>query len=256
MTKSAFNVRPGWNASLLTLLLIAFAMQAPAKDPQIPEAKPGDWETLFSGKTHQFRGYKLYDFPKKSWKIERCELKSIPGAPQVDLISLSLYEDFELEVEWRVTSGADGGVLYRIMEDEGPTWHSGLEYQMIDDAHHAEAKKAARGTGALYDVVAGKPNKPVKPAGQVNTSVVRVRQGIAEHWLNGEKILSYQLAGPDFRSSVAQSKFKNLPRYGREKEGHIGLQHMGDEISFRSIRVRRLPSFPTELASPALTGTN
>ena len=256
MIKFAFNTRPSWNASLLTFLLLAFAVPAPAKDAQPTPAKPGEWETLFSGKTHQFRGYKTYDFPKQSWKIERGELKSIAGAPQVDLVSVSMYEDFDLEIEWRVAPGADGGVLYRVMEDRGPTWHSGLEYQMIDDARNPEAKKGARSTGSLYDVVAGKSTASVKSAGQVNTSVIRVRQGVAEHWLNGEKVLSYQLGSADFRSSVDQSKFKNLPRYGREKEGHIGLQHMGSEVAFRSIRVRRLLSFPTQFASPALSGNN
>lgn len=211
-----------------------------ARDRKLDEPKVGEWDILFSGKTHKFRGYKLYDFPRKSWKVERGELKAIAGSPQIDLISYSLFQDFELEVEWRITQGGDGGILYRVMEDEGATWHSGLEYQLLDDEKNPEGQEFNRTTGALYDIAGARANREPKPIGQFNLTVIKVQGSTVEHWLNGTKILSYDLSSQQFADRVQKSKFKNLPRFGREKEGHICLQHMGDEVAFRSIRIRRL----------------
>lgn len=238
----------------LVALSLSIECRAKDKDKKHMAPKPGDWENLFSGKLHQFRGYKLYDFPKKSWKLEKGELKSIVGAPQIDLISLSLYEDFELEAEWRVTKGSDGGILYRVMEDEGPTWYSGLEYQLIDDSELSSGADANRTAGSLFDVLGAPAVKPSKPIGEYNVTKIRVQGNLVEHWLNGQKIVSYDLSSPDFRDAVSKSRFKNLPRFGREKEGHLCLQHMGSEVAFRSIRVRKLPA--SELAPttpPAVT---
>lgn len=211
-----------------------------ARDRKAEEPKVGEWDSLFFGKVHKFRGYKLYDFPRKSWKVEHGELKSIAGAPQVDLISLSMYQDFELEVEWRIAEGGDGGILYRVMEDEGATWHSGPEYQLLDDGKNPEGQEFNRTTGSVYDIAGARANREPKPVGQFNLTVIKVQGTEVEHWLNGKKILSYDLASQQFLDLVQKSKFKNLPRFAREKEGHICLQHMGDEVAFRSIRIRRL----------------
>lgn len=235
----------------LLLAAVAVSLIAPqptaAADPASAgtTVKPGDWEVLFAGKHHKFRGYKIYDLPRKSWKVEKGELKSIPHSPQVDLISLSMYRDFELEVEWRIAPGGDGGILYRVMEDEGGTWHSGPEYQLLDDTGHPDGEEFNRTTGSLYDIAGARANRQPKPVGQYNVTVIKVRGTEVEHWLNGEKILSYDLASPQFRELVAKSKFKNLPRFGREREGHICLQHMGTEVAFRLIRIRRLDGLET-----------
>lgn len=243
----SFGSANGWRLWAV-LLGVLSTLHAPARDRRSEALKPGEWEVLFSRKGHQFRGYKLFDFPRRSWKIEKGELKSLAGAPQVDLISLSMYQDFELEMEWRVGSGADAGVLYRVMEDEGPTWHSGLEYQLLDDAKHPDGKTFNRTSGSLFDVAGAKATKPLKTAGEYNITVIKVVGTQVEHWLNGEKVLEYDLENEVFKNLVAQSKFKNLPRFGKEKEGHICLQHMGDEVAFRSIRIRRVvapdPSAP------------
>lgn len=238
-----------WRFWVAVLSLVG-AMQSPARSPKSEPLKPGEWEVLFSRKAHQFRGYKLYDFPKRSWKIEKGELKSIAGAPQIDLVSLAMYQDFELELEWRVAPGGDSGVLYRVMEDEGPTWHSGLEYQLLDDAGHPDGQQFNRTAGSLYDVAGARATRNLKPAGAYNISIIKVSGSQVEHWLNGEQILHFDLESPQLRELVAKSKFKNLPRFGREKEGHICLQHMGDEVAFRSIRVRRI--VPPDASAPVL----
>lgn len=222
------------------VVLLGFALPAPARDRKVSQIDPEGWEVLYSGRVHQFRGYKLFDFPRKSWRIDRGELKSIAGAPQVDLVSLALYQDFELQVEWRVASGADGGILYRVMEDEGPTWHSGLEYQLVDDSQLQAGGDGRHATGSLFDVVASRVAPLLKPPGQYNQTIIRVVGGVVEHWLNGEKVMSADLESAAFRASVGLSRFKNLPRFGREREGHVSLQHKGDEVAFRSIRVRRI----------------
>lgn len=227
-------------AALLFVLLATNPASARDKEPREVSSESGGWQTLFNGRSHQFRGYKLFDFPRKSWKVERGELKSIPGSPHVDLISLELYDDFELEVQWRVASGGEGGLYYRVMEDEGPTWHSGLKYPLMDDSQRPDMGNTAKATGCLYEVAQGSSTKPFKLPGQYNISVIRVHLGQVEHWLNGEKVLAYRLGSPEFRDSVQRSRFKNMPRYGRELEGHVGLQHNGDELAFRMIRIRRL----------------
>lgn len=244
-----FGSATGWRFWVALVSLLG-AMHSPARDRKSEPLKPGEWEVLFSRKSHQFRGYKLYDFPKRSWKVEKGELKSLAGAPQVDLVSLAMYQDFELELEWRVAAGGDGGVLYRVMEDEGPTWHSGLEYQLLDDAAHPDGKQFNRTSGSLYDVAGAKASAAVKPSGGYNVSIIKVVGSKVEHWLNGEQVLQFDLESPQFKSMTGQSKFKNLPRFGREKEGHICLQHMGNEVAFRSIRIRRV--VPLDASAPAI----
>lgn len=239
----------GWRF-WVAMLCIVGAVHLRARDRKSEPLKPGEWEVLFSRKTHQFRGYKLYDFPKRSWKVEKGELKSLAGAPQIDLVSLAMYQDFELELEWRIAPGGDAGVLYRVMEDEGPTWHSGLEYQLLDDAAHPDGQQFKRTSGSLFDVAGTRASGTTKPAGGYNVSIIKVAGSQVEHWLNGEKVLQYDLESPQLKDLVSKSKFKNLPRFGREKEGHICLQHMGDEVAFRSIRVRRI--VPPDTSAPVI----
>lgn len=231
--------RAVWRCTLLAVAagLSCSPLAAKPRNGIVP--RPGDWEVLYSGKSHQLRGYKLYDFPRKSWKIERGELKTIPGGPKVDLISLELYEDFELEVEWRAGAGAESGILYRVIEDYGPSSDSGLEYQIAGPGQ-AGVEGTKRGTGALYEVQAPQPALGNRPVGAYHLSVIRMSKGQIEHWLNGVRLMGVSLDSSEFHQALARSPFKSLPRYGREKTGHVCLQHTGHEISFRSVRVRRL----------------
>ena len=111
---------------------------------------------------------------------------------------------------------------------------------MIDDERHADAKVGPkRQTSALYDVLAA-ANRPLRPAGQWNQSRVTVKGSTVEHWLNGTKVLSYELGSPALKAAVAASKFKDVARFGTPQKGHILVQDHGDQVWYKSIRIRAL----------------
>ena len=123
-------------------------------------------------------------------------------------------------------------------ERDGPIAH---EYQVIDDARHADAKIGPhRATGALYDAIAAPAGKRLKPAGEFNEGRILVNGLHVEHWLNGGKIIEYELGSPALMAAKARSKFKDVAGWGEKLKGHILLQDHGDEVVFRNIRIREL----------------
>jgi Domain of Unknown Function (DUF1080) len=207
------------------------------------EAAEGGWTALFDGtSTQAWRCYNQPEIPPGVWAIEEGTLKTIPGAKgSCDLITRDKYRDFELELEWKLPPGGNSGVLYRVAELPPPsqTWHSGPEMQVLDDVKHKDGLDPRTSAGALYALVAPE-NKKLLPPGQWNKAGVVVRGNHVEHWLNGAKILEYELKSPALQALIALSKFKDMPRFAQEAEGHIALQAHGEEVWFRNVRVRRL----------------
>jgi len=202
--------------------------------------KPGKWEVLFDGKTtDKWRGYKMNSFPDQSWKVEDGILKTVPGGNGSDIVTKENYGNFELELEWKVTSGANSGIMYHVAEDFDAPYQTGPEMQVLDDDKHADGKNPKTSAGALYDLIAPK-NKSLKPVGQWNKVRIVAQGSHVEHWLNGVKVVEYDLASPELKELIARSKFKDWSKFGQEKIGHIDLQHHGDEVWYRKIRVRRL----------------
>ena len=204
-------------------------------------AKDG-WTILFDGRSTQaWRGYNRDSFPAGCWSVEDGTLKTVPSKGDgCDLITRRKYRDFELALEWKVGKGGNSGVLYRAAElpVPEPIWHSAPELQILDDSAHPQATPQTL-TGALYDLVAP-VDKVVRPIGEWNEARVVVRGDHVEHWLNGRKVLEYELGGAALAARIAGSKFKDMERFAREKEGYIGLQHHGEEAWFRNIRIRPL----------------
>ena len=128
---------------------------------------------------------------------------------------------------------------YLVTEDrDGPIAH---EYQVIDDAKHPDALIGPqRATAALYDVIPASANKPLKPAGDINSGRIVVNGNHVEHWLNGVKVIEYELGSPALKAGKAKSKFKDVPGWEDKVNGHILLQDHGDEVSFRNIKIRAL----------------
>jgi len=207
-------------------------------------AKP-KWQVLFAGKsTDAWRGFRRDYFPSKCWAIENGSLKTIAGcaeADRVDLVTKDKYQNFELELEWRVAPGGNSGVIYLVSEDEDQTWKTGPEMQVLDDEKHADGKNPKTSAGALYGLIAP-TNKRLQTVGQYNKVRVIVRNSHVEHWLNGKQVLEYDLGSDTLKSLIAQSKFKDYPRFARNKEGHIALQHHGEEVWYRNVRIRALPA--------------
>ena len=212
----------------------------------VPSAKtdaPQDgWTNLFDGTSLKgWRGYKQPDAAKTRWKVEQSMLTVDPGDGSDtrgarDIITTETYDNFELAFEWKVAPGGNSGVKYFVLEDRDSA--IGHEYQIIDDAKHADAKVGPqRQTAALYDVLPA-ANRPLKPAGEFNQSRIVVNGRNVQHWLNGTRVLQYELSSPALQAAIDKSKFKGIERFGKPQKGHILLQDHGDRVWYRSIRIK------------------
>lgn len=201
--------------------------------------QPGPWTSLFDGRTTAgWRGFGKPAFPEKGWIVKDGWLTHVAQGGGGDLITERTFTDFELRFEWRIAAGGNSGVKYFI--DEARKAPIGHEYQIIDDAAHPDAKIGPkRQTAALYDALPAQSPK-VRPAGQINESAIRVKGDSVEHWLNGARVLQYQLGSPELAAAKAASKFKGEARWGTRFPTPILLQDHGDGIEFRNLRLREL----------------
>ena len=217
------------------------AAEAEAKLNQLSATeKAAGWRLLFDGKTTSgWRSFKKETFPAKGWDIENGWLHGL-GKGGGDIISDGEFEQFELQWEWKQAPSGNSGLKYFVLESRSsPLGH---EYQMIDDEREPDSAHAKRITASFYDVLKPTTKPPVKPAGQTNESRVIVEGSRVEHWLNGVKVLEYGCGSEAVKDAVAQSKFKNVRRFGDRVKGHILLQEHGSEVWFRNLKIRERQS--------------
>ncbi|MEZ5291749.1 MAG: DUF1080 domain-containing protein [Vicinamibacterales bacterium] len=198
----------------------------------------GNWKVLFDGSSMAaFRGYKSDTVPG-GWRIEQGTLAK--DAPTGDLLTRDEFGDFELELEWRIAEAGNAGIFYRATEEYDHVYWSGPEYQLLDDVKGEDNKTRLTCAGAAYAIYPS-PAGHLKPVGQWNTTRIVARGAHVEHWLNGVKLLEYELWSPDWEAKVAASKFGKWPHFGRATRGHLGIQgdHAG-ALAFRNIRIREL----------------
>ena len=221
----------------LTTLLIAailFGCTTNAAD----ETK-ADWTILFDGSgTDAWQSSKSQAFPDK-WKVVDGALMFDPSIQGNggDIITKDQYSDFELALEFKISEGANSGIKYYVVNGLG------LEYQILDDAVHPDAKMGQNGNrtiGSLYDLIAARADKPVRPIGQWNTARIVAKDNRIQHWLNGKLILEYQRGSDAFNQLVAISKYKDAKGFGMAEKGPILLQDHNDKVWYRSIRIRPL----------------
>ncbi len=210
----------------------------------------GGWKLLWDGKTTKgWRGARLDSFPDTGWMIENGELTvlSTGGAESAaggDIVTLDTYGDFELKADFKLTEGANSGIKYYVDTDlnKGPGSSIGLEYQILDDDRHPDAKlgnhEGSRTLASLYDLIRADLNKPVNPIGEWNSVYILSKDNHVEHWLNGMKVLEYERKSDTYRKLVSESKYEKWPNFGESDKGHILLQDHGDRVSFKNIKIR------------------
>ena len=214
--------------------------------------KENGWELLWDGKTTDgWRSARKDEFPKEGWEINNGVLSIVTSGggestEAGDIVTKRLFGDFELKVDFMVSERANSGIKYYVDTElnKGPGSSIGLEYQILDDTRHPDAKmgshKGSRTLASLYDLIEADPNRPANPIGEWNTAYIISRNNHVEHWLNGMKVLEYERKSETFRKLVSESKYAKWPNFGELKRGNILLQDHGNFVSFKNIKIKPL----------------
>jgi len=225
----------------IAALLVTLQVLADEGINQLSSAEKAEgWTLLFDGQTTKgWHSFKRTAFPSKGWAVEDGWLHCL-GKDGGDVISDVEYDQFDLQWEWKIEPGGNSGLKYFVVESRDSA--IGHEYQMLDDQGNPDGK-VAQGkhvTASFYDVL--KPTKPppTKPLGEVNHSRVLVKGNHVEHWLNGVKVLEYELGSEAVKAGVAESKFKSVPGFGNLVKAHLLLQDHHSNVWFRNIKIRDL----------------
>jgi hypothetical protein len=216
-----------------------------------PEEKAQGWRLLWDGKTaNGWRGAKAGGFPAQGWTLANGELAVQAKGGGGDIMTDQEFAAFELQMEFKVSAGANSGIFYYLTAANDPASNAplGLEYQVLDDERHPDAKNGIDGNrtlATLYDLLPRAKlmtNVGIAPKIDVwqHARIVARADGSVEHWLNGVKVLEFRRGSDDFRAHVAASKFKNTPGFGEAAKGRILLQDHGDAVAYRSIKIRAL----------------
>jgi hypothetical protein len=196
------------------------------------------WRLLFDGRTTAgWRGYKQTTMPA-GWEVVEGALTRT-GAT-TDIITVDTFRNFELALEWRITSGGNSGIFFRAIEGDGGIYEYAPEMQVLDDAGHPDGRSELTSAGSNFALHPA-PRGVVKPAGQWNSVRIRAQGNHVQQWMNGTLVVDYEIGSDDWKRRVAASKFAAWPAYGLAPEGHVGLQEHGNQVAFRSIKIRVLP---------------
>ena len=241
-----------------SLFFLAFvASTAAAQNTLSAAEKAAGWRLLFDGKTLAgWRGLGYDSVPTAHWKVVNGSIMKIPsgkvplmpdGQPMSggDLMTVDTFGDFEFAFEWKATPGMNSGVKYNVSEEfslKNASNHAalGFEYQVLDDSLNEDNKIPSHRAGSLYDLLVPNDQKVLKPVGQWNSSRIVFKGNHGEHWLNGAKIVDFDLGTPRMDSALAKSKYKNIKGFADRRAGHIILQDHNEEVYFRDLKVRVL----------------
>ena len=233
--------------------------QGPATPNALTAAERSDgWALLFDGKTLTgWRGYNPRLDVTKGWSVVDGALKNSkangrPNGAGGDIVTTAQFTDFDFRFEWRVSRAGNSGIKYFVHErigepgarmypgDDGVS-AVGHEYQVLDDDEHPDAKNGPiRQAGSLYSLFPPNEAKRLAPVGQYNSARLLVQGSHVEHWLNGAKVVEYDLGSPALRQAIAASKYKDIPRFGTKFSTRILIQDHGDEVWFRNLKIRQL----------------
>ncbi len=232
-------------------VLAAPAFAQPTDNSLTEQEKTEGWQLLFDGRSlanfHNWGKNTL----GKSWIIDQnaIHLNAQPNpsghwqaADGGDIITAEEYQDFELQLDWKIGSCGNSGIIYNVVEDTAKydyVWQTGPEMQVLDNLCHPDSKYPKHRAGDLYDLIACK-YEMVKPAGQWNHVRLVSKGGKVEHWLNDRKLVEFQMFNADWNKLIEGSKFKSMPAFGRSPKGKIALQDHGDPVWYKNIKIRKL----------------
>ena len=275
------NARTGMRSAVASVAILALAtachssarmesmpMSAVTPNTLTAAESAAGWKLLFDGRTLSgWRGLGMSGPPAGHWTVEDGSIKKIAtkNVPMVngqrqlggDLITDRLYHNFELEWDWKMTPVGNSGLKYNVSEplslaggktaaELSPSTAQnraalGFEYQMIDDDRHSDGKLPTHRSGALYDLITPNENKHLNPVGEWNHSKLVFNGNHGEHWLNGLKVVEYELGSSSMNAALAASKYKVIPGFATRRDTPIVLQDHTEEVYFRSIKIRELP---------------
>jgi Domain of Unknown Function (DUF1080) len=246
------------------------------RNPNVPAPKADGWKPLFDGRTTAgWRGFRRAGFPSECWSVEGGILKRLKNAREEcgDVITVDQYDNFDLQLEWKIEPGGNSGVKYLVLEDRPGSWEQayldyhlkslkksgrteppekltparwkymamGFELQLIDDEKNADAQvNNNRLTGGLYDLMAPEQKVTLSLA-DFNTARIVVRGSYVEHWINGMKAVEFERGSAQLQKLIDASKFQYLTGFGGASRGHIALQDHNSEVWFQNIKIRVLP---------------
>ncbi len=217
----------------------AAAQPATTMNTLTNEERAAGWRLLFDGRsTDGWRGSRQQTVPEGWQAVDGVLTKTGSSG---DILTKDQFGSFELAFDWKLEKGGNAGVFYRGTEEYDHIYWSAPEYQLLDNPNHADGRNPLTSAGAAYGLYPP-PAGVVNPAGEWNSSRIVVNGNHVEHWMNGQKLLEYELGGADWEAKVKASKFNDWPNYGRAARGHIGIQgdHSGT-LELRNVKLRELP---------------
>jgi len=245
------------NIRILTDSLDNYAQKSPLplvdqKNQLTKNESDQGWKMLWDGETTEgWKSARSDSFPEKGWVIENGVLTVLHSGGEEstaggDIVTTEKYSNFELMLDFKLTEGANSGIKYYVDTElnQGPGSSIGLEYQILDDEKHPDAKlgnhEGSRTVASLYDLIQADVNKPIHPIGEWNTAHIISKNNQVEHYLNGAKVLEYERKSDTYRKLVSESKYVTWPNFGELDSGQILLQDHGDRVSFKNVKIKPL----------------
>lgn len=234
------------SALMAALIMGSVATYAQSGPSLSKKEKKAGWKLLFDGTTtNGWRGYQKKEAPS-AWKVQDGALffdadAKKAGASGGDIMTDGEYENYELELQWKISEGGNSGIIFGVHEDPKfkATYATGPEMQVLDDAKHADGKIHKHNSGDLYDLIAS-PARYAKPVGEWNTAKIIKKDGKITLIFNGQKTAEVTMGSDEWKELVGKSKFKTWEGFGAFAKGHIALQDHGDKVWYRNIKIRQL----------------
>jgi hypothetical protein len=226
------------------------AVRSMAKFPNFPQTRPlrnelsgvekrDGFQLLFNGEsTDGWIGFRQKEVPK-GWQVIEHELRFVPGIGGGDLRTKEMYRDFDLRFEWKLGPGGNSGCMYRSTEEYGASYETGPEYQLLDNERHSDGQSPLTSAGANYALFPTEKEQ-ARLAGQWNVSRIVAKGNHVMHYLNGKKVVEFEINSPKWKEVKAKSKFAGFEAYAQRSEGYIVFQDHGDPLALRNIRLKKL----------------